>query len=80
MDSSITFEEAIKRLEEIVKELENGDVEIEKALTLFEEGTRLARICANKLSRVEKRIEILKKGQKGEDVLELFQELDENSG
>lgn len=77
MDSSITFEAAIKRLEEIVQELESGDIEIEKALTLFEEGTRLSKICAQKLTKIEKRVEILKKGEKGEDVLELFQEIDE---
>ncbi len=78
MSTAITFEDALKRLEEIVKELENGDVELEKALTLFEEGTRLARICAKKLSQIEKRVEILKKGENGEDVLELFQGIDEN--
>ncbi|MCK5095675.1 MAG: exodeoxyribonuclease VII small subunit, partial [Spirochaetes bacterium] len=43
MDSSIKFEDAIKKLENIVKELESGDVEIEKALNLFEEGTRLSK-------------------------------------
>jgi len=77
VEASISFEQAIKRLEEIVKSLEAGDIEIEKALTLFEEGTRLSRICAKKLAKIEKRIEILKKGEKGEDVLELFQEMDE---
>ncbi len=77
MDSSKTFEASIKRLEEIVQELESGDIEIEKALTLFEEGTRLSKICAQKLTKIEKRVEILKKGEKGEDVLELFQEIGE---
>ncbi len=77
MDSSIKFEDAIKKLENIVKELESGDVEIEKALNLFEEGTRLSKICAKKLSKIERRIEILKKGEKGDDVLELFEGLDD---
>lgn len=76
MDTAPSFEEAVKRLEEIVKELESGDVEIEKALTLFEEGTRLSKICAKKLSKIERRIEILKKGEQGEDILELFQGLE----
>ena len=78
MESSITFEEAIKRLEEIVSELESGEIEIEKALTVFEEGTRLSKICAKKLSNIERRIEILKKGEKNEDVLELFEGLEED--
>ena len=77
MDRSITFESAIKRLEEIVGELEGGDIEIERALSLFEEGTKLARICQKKLSNVERRIEILKKGNGGDDVLELFTGIDE---
>lgn len=77
MDSSIKFEDAIKKLENIVKDLESGDVEIEKALDLFEEGTRLSKICAKKLSKIERRIEILKKGEKGDDVLELFEGLDD---
>ena len=76
MDSSIKFEDAIKKLENIVKELESGDVEIEKALNLFEEGTGLSKICTKKLSKIERRIEILKKGEKGGDVLELFEGLD----
>jgi exodeoxyribonuclease VII small subunit len=77
MEPSVTFEDALKRLEEIVKELENGDLGVEKALTLFEEGTRLARICAKKLSKIERRVEILRKGEKGEDILELFPEIEE---
>jgi exodeoxyribonuclease VII small subunit len=71
------FEEALKRLEEIVRELEKGEIGIEEALKLFEEGTGLSKLCAKKLSNVEKRVEILKKGEKNEEVLELFQELDE---
>lgn len=77
MEPSVTFEDALKRLEEIVKELENGDLDVERALTLFEEGTRLARICAKKLSKIERRVEILRKGGKGEDILELFPEIEE---
>ena len=78
MDSSKKFEEAIKRLEEIVKELGNGDVEIEKALDLFEEGTKLSNFCAKKLAAVERRVEILKKGGKENDILELFQGMEED--
>ena len=78
MDTSMSFEAALKRLEEIVDELESGDIEIERALKLFEEGTKLARTCQKKLSSVERRIEILKKGKNGEDVLELFGETEED--
>ena len=78
MDSSDNFEDSIKRLENIVKELEGGDVEIEKALDLFEEGTRLSKMCAKKLAAVERRVEVLKKGGKEDDVLELFQGMEED--
>ena len=78
MDRSITFEAAIKRLEEIVGELEGGDIEIERALVLFEEGTKLTRVCQKKLSNVERKIEILKKGEGGNDVLELFADIDDD--
>jgi exodeoxyribonuclease VII small subunit len=78
MDRSISFEAAIKRLEEIVGELEGGEIEIEHALALFEEGTKLARVCQKKLSNVEKKIQILKKGDDGNDVLELFADIEED--
>jgi len=77
MATKDNFEEALSRLEEIVRELEKGEIGIEEALKLFEEGTGLSKLCAKKLSNVEKRVEILKKGEKNEEVLELFQELDE---
>jgi len=77
MDTSVSFEDALKRLEEIVKELEKGDVEIEKALLFFEEGTKLSRVCARKLSQIERKVQILTKGKNDEDVLELFQDIDE---
>ena len=78
MESPENFEDSIKRLEKIVKELEGGDVEIEKALNLFEEGTRLSKMCAKKLAAVERRVEVLKKGGKEDDVLELFQGMEED--
>ncbi len=77
MAAKDNFEEALSRLEEIVRELEKGEIGIEEALKLFEEGTGLSKLCAKKLSNVEKRVEILKKGEKNEEVLELFQEFAE---
>ncbi len=76
MEPGPTFEEALKRLEEIVRELEGGEIEIEKALGFFEEGTKLSRICAEKLSRVERKVQVLRKNDKEEDVLELFRDME----
>ena len=60
------FEEALAGLERIVRELEGGDLPLDDALKLFEEGVRLSRFCSTKLDEAEKRIEILTKGADGE--------------
>lgn len=54
-----TFEAALARLEEVVRRLESGDVPLEEAVALFEEGVKLARACSDRLNAVEKRIEEL---------------------
>lgn len=60
------FEEALAGLERIVRDLEGGDLPLDDALKLFEEGVRLSRFCSAKLDEAEKRIEILTKGAEGE--------------
>lgn len=55
------LDEALKRLSEIVKGLEQNDSELEQSLTLFEEGIALTRSCHAKLTEAEKKIEILTK-------------------
>ena len=55
----IKFEEALSRLEEIVRELENGTAELDKSLEMFEEGVALVKLCSCKLDEAEKRINIL---------------------
>ena len=55
----IKFEEALARLEEIVRELENGTAELDKSLDMFEEGVALVKLCSGKLDEAEKRINIL---------------------
>jgi exodeoxyribonuclease VII small subunit len=54
-----SFEEALKRLEEIVSELESGDPALERALELFEEGVGLGRRCNAQLDQAEKTITVL---------------------
>jgi len=59
------FEEALGRLEELVKKMEAGDMTLEESLKAFEEGTRLARFCAKKLDETERRVDLLlKQGDK----------------
>jgi len=58
-EQTIGFEEAMEKLEEIVAKLESGDVPLEEAIELFQEGMRLSRICSQKLESVERKIEML---------------------
>jgi exodeoxyribonuclease VII small subunit len=53
------FEEALERLEEIVKKMEAGEMTLEESLKAFEEGIRLSRLCAKKLDEADRRVEIL---------------------
>lgn len=69
---ALTFEKALKRLEEIVEELEGSDLDIDKSLKIFEEGVKLSRFCTKKLDEAEKKIELLIKNEKGAFVSELF--------
>jgi exodeoxyribonuclease VII small subunit len=70
--SEIKFEKAMSRLEEIVEELEKGDLDIDKSLQIFEEGIKMSRICSKKLAEAEVKIEKLTKDKKGELISELF--------
>jgi exodeoxyribonuclease VII small subunit len=63
--STPDFEAALARLEEIVKALESGDLGLDAALELFEEGIRLSRLCHGKLEQAERRVELLLKDASG---------------
>jgi exodeoxyribonuclease VII small subunit len=59
------FETALARLETIVTQLEKGDLPLESALKIFEEGVRLSKSCLKMLDDAEKKVEILLKNQGG---------------
>jgi exodeoxyribonuclease VII small subunit len=59
------FESALKSLEEIVSQLEAGDLALDKALELFEEGVRISRFCNSKLEEAERKVETLTKSVDG---------------
>ncbi|HEY2932156.1 MAG TPA: exodeoxyribonuclease VII small subunit [Acidobacteriota bacterium] len=67
------FEEALKTLEEIVGRLEKGDLPLETALELFEQGVQISKFCNSKLTEAERKVEILMRGSKGEMQAEPFQ-------
>lgn len=59
-----SFEDALKRLEQIVQKLEEGGLALEESLKLFEEGIEISRFCTKKLSEAEKKVEkLIKMGQ-----------------
>ncbi len=55
----IKFEDAIKKLEEIAKELESGNLGLDESVEKFEEGMKLSKTCTKMLNEAEKRINIL---------------------
>lgn len=58
------FEESLNSLEEVVRQLESGDLPLDKALELFEEGVTLARRCQTHLEEAERRVELLLRERK----------------
>jgi exodeoxyribonuclease VII small subunit len=60
-----SFEDALHRLEEIVQRLEQGDVPLEQAMQLYEEGIGLSRVCAGKLKTAELALKRLSKDAEG---------------
>jgi exodeoxyribonuclease VII small subunit len=59
MAKKMSFEEAMNRLGEIVKKLEEGDVPLEESMKLYEEGMRLGNLCRGVLKEAEQRIKRL---------------------
>lgn len=65
MATKFNFEKSIERLEEIVEQLESGEVKLEEAIKVFEEGAELFRQCAAHLNEAEKKIKKLVKTEEG---------------
>jgi exodeoxyribonuclease VII small subunit len=63
------FEEALKKLEKIVDDMEGGELPLETMLSRFEEGTRLVKVCQGKLEEAELKIQKLEKNAGGEMTL-----------
>ena len=62
---NMSFEQAVARIEEIVRALEKGDVPLDTALSLFEEGTALIKMCGKMLDEAEQKVVRLRKGADG---------------
>ena len=69
-----SFEASLEALEQIVRQLEGGDLPLEKSLELFEDGIRLSRQCQERLNQAERRIEVLLRDNQGRPVVSAFEE------
>ena len=67
-----SFESSLEELERIVRELEHGELPLEKSLELFEQGVKLSRECQDRLNQAERRIEILMRDNQGRPAVRPF--------
>ncbi|GAK39916.1 exodeoxyribonuclease VII small subunit [Paenibacillus urinalis] len=58
-EQELNFEAAMAELEEVVNQLERGDVPLEQAIELFQRGMKLSQMCNQKLEQVERKIEMI---------------------
>ncbi len=63
------FEQAMKRLEEIVEQMESGDLPLEDLIVRYEEGMKLVKVCQERLASAEQRIEIITRDSAGKPVV-----------
>ena len=64
-DKQMTFEQSLTRLEQIVKQLEQGDAPLAESLGLFEEGAGLVRACEKMLNEAQQKVVRLRRGPDG---------------
>ena len=78
-ESGVSFEDALARLEEVAEQLEGGELSLEKAIALAEEGLKLSQLCEKQLTEAEGKIEQLveRMGAVGVEPMELAGEADE---
>jgi exodeoxyribonuclease VII small subunit len=75
--ANVPFEEALKKLEGIVEAMESDDLPLETLLAKYEEGSKLVKICREKLSEAELKIQQLEKNAAGEMKLKAFEDVEE---
>ncbi len=75
-----TFEENLKELEEILQQLEHGELPLETALAKFEAGMRLIRLCNQQLDAVDRKVELLLQDEAGNFITKPFKGAEGNEG
>jgi len=74
------FEDALKRLEKIVEELERGDLKLETSMKLYEEGVQLSHQLSKRLEQAQRRVDVLMKSGAGQMVTQPFEAAEERDG
>jgi exodeoxyribonuclease VII small subunit len=74
-DSGKKFETALEDLEQVVEQLESGELSLEDSLAAFEKGVGLVKYCNQKLNEVERKIELLVKDKDGRLQLKSFEDV-----
>jgi exodeoxyribonuclease VII small subunit len=67
------FEQAMKRLEAIVEQMESGELSLEDLIVRYEEGMKLVKVCQERLASAEQRIEIITRNSAGKPVVRKFE-------
>ena len=67
------FEQAMKRLEAIVEQMESGELSLEDLIVRYEEGMKLVKVCQERLASAEQRIEIITRSSAGKPVVRKFE-------
>lgn len=65
-DKKVTYEDAVKRLEEIVKKLESGSAPLDESIALFSEGAELVKTCTAILDEAEQKVKIITESERSE--------------
>ena len=73
MKKEIKFEEALKRLEEIVEKLETGQIALDDSIKVFEEGNELVKLCLDKLNKAEQKIKQISADSEGKIIIDDFE-------
>lgn len=74
----VKYEDALKKLEKLVTELDRSELDLETRLKKFEEGTKLARVLLKKLDQAKRKVEILVKTQGGETTVPFDADTDDD--
>ena len=72
-EPQLNFEKAMDRLEEIVEQMESGKMMLEELIVRYEEGMKLVKICQERLTSAEQRIEIITRNHAGKPVVKEFE-------